>query len=84
MRWCKIKLKYGLTPEEYLAMYQEQGGCCAICSRELDFDADIKVDHHHESGRVRKMLCHDCNTGIGYLKEDPVILHSAIEYLATA
>ena len=84
----KLKRKYNLTYEEYLTMYEEQLGKCSICSKDIslagvgaDKQTVAAVDHCHNTGKVRSLLCHACNAGIGHLKEDKNILNKAIEYL---
>jgi hypothetical protein len=52
-----LKRKYNMTPEEFEALSVAQGGKCAICSRE----GKLVVDHDHESGKVRGLLCKNCN-----------------------
>lgn len=83
-----LKSKYNLSLEEYLEMVKNQDNKCAICNKpETHRDSrtnrikNLSVDHHHESGRIRGLLCCNCNTAIGLLKEDPKILESAIEYI---
>ena len=76
---------YGLTVSGYDELLVLQGGRCAICfTLPPDLGPVLHVDHCHKSGRVRGLLCHNCNTGIGSLREDPDILRSAISYLAGA
>lgn len=78
--------KFGISKDDYEKMHRSQNGLCAICSRpetrtrkgRLLFMA---VDHHHESGKVRDLLCSACNVLIGYAKEDVGVLESAISYL---
>lgn len=77
---------YGLTVERYNAMYTEQDGLCLICKGKeiLTFKGKIKrmaVDHNHKTGKVRGLLCNDCNLMLGYAKDDISLLISAIEYL---
>lgn len=75
---------YGITIEDYERMFTEQAGRCAICGTH-DFGAKhakhFPVDHCHTTGRVRGLLCHSCNLGLGQFKDDPARLVSAIEYL---
>ncbi len=73
--------KYGLAPEKFLAMLDAQNGCCVICLEYLDKPV---VDHCHETGKVRALLCSPCNTAIGLLKECPVRMRSAIDYVTQA
>lgn len=76
-REAKVKWKFGLEPERYRAMLLEQGGRCAICR--IAFSTH--VDHDHKTGKVRGLLCHECNTGLGFFRDDPVRLELASEYL---
>lgn len=74
---------YGLTPEWYEEKLKEQDNRCAICGI---YHEEIKrkrldVDHCHNSGRIRGLLCNRCNTGIGQLKDNKEILQNAISYL---
>lgn len=85
--------KFGLSIEKYRQMFIDQNDLCAICSqpetrifKPRDKTKEMKVmklcvDHNHATGKVRKLLCHDCNTMIGKAKEDIQILESAINYL---
>jgi hypothetical protein len=69
---------YGLTPEEVAALWASQDRRCAICRR-----SNIKfyVDHCHSTGRVRGLLCSNCNTALGLLGDAPERLRSAAVYL---
>jgi len=71
---------HGLSRVEFVRMYEDQDGCCAICREDISIK-DIKVDHDHETGVVRGLLCSQCNVGIGMLKENPDIMTTAILYL---
>ena len=73
-----LKKVYGITPERFQDIINEQGGVCPICETAL---SNPKVDHNHTTGAVRGVLCNKCNLGIGLLNEDPKIMVSAIEYL---
>ena len=81
------KRKFGITPERYAEMFNSQNGLCAICNQpetatRMGKVKTLAVDHCHTTGIVRGLLCADCNTGIGKLKEDFDIFNSAIQYLA--
>lgn len=74
-----LKKKYGLTPEQYDEMLEAQGGGCAICGTPPG-DIALHVDHCHETGRVRGLLCFPCNAGLGQFKHDPELLLAAASY----
>ena len=79
--------RYDLDWEIYVNWYELQEGCCAICKTpfKLIGDKNIKsgahVDHDHDSGEFRALLCHDCNAGLGYFKDNIKLLLTASEYL---
>ena len=76
----KHRLKsYGLTPTMYEELWEIQKGRCSIC-KTLPVGL-LSVDHCHKSGKVRGLLCHNCNTALGHTKEDKIILQKMIEYL---
>lgn len=78
----KIKVKYGMTLEEYDAKLEKQGGCCSICgSDNPKGNGRFAVDHCHRTGRVRAILCAPCNQGLGMFDDDIAKLAKAIEYL---
>jgi hypothetical protein len=76
-----LKTKYGLTPEQYEEMLERQGGGCAICGT-APGETALHVDHCHETGRVRGLLCFCCNAGLGQFKHDPDLLYEAMAYAA--
>lgn len=71
--------KYGLTKEEFDALAATQGYACAICRKVPK--ARLHIDHNHETGRVRGLLCSNCNTAIGLLKDRAEFLLNAVNYL---
>lgn len=73
--------RYGLTPERYSELLEMQGGRCAICLSEQTVKRRMYVDHCHGSGKVRGLLCHQCNCVLGMAKDNPKTLAAAIEYL---
>lgn len=75
------KNKYGLSKEEYLALFEKQGNKCAICGIELTKDVRPCVDHNHETNKVRGILCTRCNSLLGFARENIDILKGAIKYL---
>jgi hypothetical protein len=70
--------KYGITLAEYEAMVAQRDGKCDICSEKKQ----LVVDHCHDDGCVRGLLCDRCNVGIGCLSDDPDRLIAAASYIA--
>lgn len=73
------KRRYGLTPETWDEMLIAQSGRCAICLAPM---RNPQVDHCHESGHVRGMLCVRCNSTLGFVHDDTTLLQGMIEYLS--
>jgi len=77
----RVRAMYGIEPEEYLQMHKNQQGRCVICGEEPTTKRGLHLDHCHETGKVRGLLCHGCNTGIGSFGDDPELLKKALDYL---
>jgi hypothetical protein len=73
-------LQYGMSPSDYLAMLSRQNYRCAICGEARGKRA-LHVDHCHESGKVRGLVCHGCNIAIGMIKEDAETARAIGAYL---
>ena len=80
-RQASRSYKYGITPDQFKQMFETQQGKCAICNEEPKTKRGLHVDHNHETGKVRGLLCHGCNVALGSFKEDIGLLNKAIEYL---
>lgn len=79
-----VKLsKYGLTGEQYDSLAASQSGRCAICRRPAT-EKRLSVDHDHDTGSVRGLLCHRCNMGLGYFLDDPALVADAFAYLVVS
>jgi hypothetical protein len=77
-----LKYRYGIKPEEYFHMLEEQGGKCKICGiHQSELKNRLVVDHCHTSKKLRGLLCAECNIGMGKFKDDPNILEKAKQYL---
>jgi len=79
---------YGISKDEYFQMLDKQDGVCAICKREertRDSASNnlrsLAVDHCHDTGNVRGLLCRSCNTGLGFFEDNSDLLNRAIQYL---
>lgn len=77
---------YGISREEYLQMFEDQGHKCKICGTKgfkINENAEKKlcVDHCHTSGEIRGLLCHNCNRALGLFQDNIDYMKSAIEYL---
>ncbi|MEV4179273.1 endonuclease VII domain-containing protein [Nonomuraea sp. NPDC049709] len=73
----KLKLRYGITEDDFARMLAHQGGLCAICR----VVPGTFVDHSHETGQVRGVLCFNCNNGLGHFGDNTVLLELAALYL---
>lgn len=84
----RLKVEFGLTVAQYISMLKAQNYVCAGCNQpETSVDPtygkvrNLSVDHCHETGRVRGLLCNACNQGLGQLRDSAEILERAISYL---
>jgi hypothetical protein len=77
--------KYGMTEERYKEMYVKQGGVCEICGGMPDIVVHgitrLAIDHNHDTGKVRGLLCNNCNAGMGILGDSEEHLLAALAYL---
>jgi hypothetical protein len=77
---CRVQ-SYGLSLQDYRAMLERQGNICGICKTP---GKPLCVDHCHATGKVRGLLCRDCNLGLGNYKDNPVFTRAATAYLEAA
>lgn len=82
----KLRHLYGVSYEVYEQMLADQGGVCAICQGEETYAVAgtvrmLSVDHDHVTNAVRGLLCQKCNSAIGMLNDDPVLLQRATDYV---
>lgn len=86
-RQKKIKSLYNLSWSEYEAMFKEQEGLCKICTKDLSVDVTDKevetarVDHCHNSGEVRGLLCGNCNSALGLIGDSLENAERMVKYL---
>lgn len=84
----RLMKQYGLTVDQYLTLLEAQGGVCASCGNpETAIDHHTKqvreflvVDHDHATGKVRALLCNNCNAALGFLQDDPVRIEALLRY----
>lgn len=86
MRRGHLARKFGIDEDEYESLMHAQGGVCAICSQpetkvSRGSVSALSVDHDHETGKIRGLLCSSCNVGLGYFRDDLELLSNAIDYL---
>jgi hypothetical protein len=82
-RQSALKHNYGLTIEEYNNLLAQQNGKCAICGSQKPYGNGnhFAIDHNHQTGVVRALLCQKCNHSLGLVKESSKYLNKAAEYL---
>jgi len=73
--------RYGITVKDVERIISK--GVCEICLIKLELLRDMYFDHDHNTGKVRGLLCHKCNTGLGCFSDSPDKLQAALDYLAT-
>lgn len=85
-----LKKHFGMSEDDYNQMFVAQNGVCAICQKPEQGTCGIyrtprvlAVDHDHETGKVRGLLCHACNAALGLFREDIETFLRAIAYLKT-
>jgi uncharacterized protein YbaR (Trm112 family) len=76
-REYRMQCLYGISAADYDRMREKQGGKCPICKR----FQPLVVDHNHETGAVRGLLCRRCNTALGHFNDDPALLEKAAAYI---
>ena len=82
VRLSNLKRMYGLSPEDWQQMFDNQEGCCAVCGvHQSKLKKTLNVDHNHKTGEIRKLLCGLCNKALGLLKENPTIIRSLADYI---
>jgi Recombination endonuclease VII. len=83
IRKSHLKRRYGLTLQQYESLLIEQGHKCAVCRREgPNGRGEFHVDHDHLTGKIRGLLCYNCNRALGLLKDDSEIVQALMAYLA--
>jgi hypothetical protein len=88
VRSSALRSRYSLTIDDYEEMHTAQGGVCALCTgrqtmvdRKTGAPRALAVDHDHQTGAVRGLLCGQCNVGLGMFKDNPDLLEKAAGYL---
>lgn len=75
-----IRKRFNVDPKDIVALRRMQGNCCAICGNQCSSGRALAVDHDHNTGNIRGLLCTRCNMGIGLLRTSE-LLSSAINYI---
>lgn len=86
LRENHLKRKYGLTLADWNLLLKDQNNSCAICQNTFILDNPKhklfpRVDHNHQTGKIRGLLCNACNTVLGFFKEDITVLSRAQHYI---
>ena len=77
----KLKRYYGITANQYYAMSTSQGDVCKICKGKCKTGRELSVDHCHTIGKIRGLLCSNCNSGLGSFKDNVELMAEGIKYL---
>ena len=81
-RLWKMKNVFNLSIDDYNSILDSQNNCCAICQLYFkEYSRRPAIDHDHSTGKVRGLLCHNCNTALGSFYDNPEYLARAREYL---
>jgi hypothetical protein len=78
-RMWHLRMKYGITPEQWDALFASQGKACAVCLSSSE--RTWHTDHNHNTNKVRGILCGKCNAALGMLQDDPAIIERALSYV---
>ena len=77
-----LRRSFGITLEDYNRMLKQQEGCCAICKKHhTEFLKNLAVDHCHNSGKIRGLLCMYCNTALGKFNDNTELMEAAVKYI---
>lgn len=85
-RWWKIANRYGLSQKQFNTILEEQGNCCKICHKPETKKRNsriqrLSIDHDHETGKFRGLICDKCNRLLAAARDNPTILRAAARYL---
>lgn len=83
-RWSHIKRAYGVTREQWLALFESQGRRCGCCGHDQPRGRNWHTEHDHKTGALRGVVCTTCNTMLGAAHDDPRVLAAGIKYLRRA
>jgi predicted ATP-binding protein involved in virulence len=79
-RYLRTSLsRFGISLDEYNEMYERQNGVCVICGKNKN--RRLCIDHDHTTGKIRGLLCRECNMALGYVQDETTVLKNMIEYL---
>jgi hypothetical protein len=76
-----LRRAFGITQERYEELLGAQDGGCAVCSKEPKTGKSLHVDHDHDTGAIRGLLCFSCNAALGHLREDEERIRALAAYL---
>ncbi len=83
-RKAQYKRKFDITIDDYDKMFNKQEGKCPICEKpQSELKKLLHVDHDHKTGKIRGLLCGDCNLALGMFKDSKILLTNSIKYLST-
>lgn len=80
MRAWRLRRRYGISLGTYEEMFEAQSGLCKVCGKK-SHGKRLAVDHDHKTGEIRALLCHSCNTAVGYMEDDSELLRALADYI---
>jgi len=81
-RTITLRYRYGITYEDWLKIWINQDGRCAICGEPFAQPSNACIDHNHKTGEIRGLLCKKCNLGIGCFDDNQSLMGRAIKYVS--
>lgn len=77
-----LKTNYNMSLKQYNEIFVKQNGCCAICKKhQSELSITLAVDHNHETGKIRGLLCQNCNRALGHFQDNINTMQNAILYI---
>ena len=87
---CRLKADFNLSYEEFISLLEKQNNLCAVCKKpestiepRTQKTRHLSVDHCHKTGKIRGLLCNNCNRALGFLRDSTITIENLLIYLKT-